>query len=123
GTERRQRQTFIDVRNGRCWIAIALLAVTGALLFGQGAYIFAKAKVAQVLLHASWARSQATGLPVRPWPWADTYPVARLSAPSQKADLLILSGASGRSLAFGPGHLDGSPPPGASGNSVVLGHR
>ena len=35
----------------------------------------------------------------------------------------MLSGASGRTLAFGPGHLDGSADPGAAGNSVITGHR
>jgi sortase A len=34
-----------------------------------------------------------------------------------------LSGASGRTLAFGPGHLDGSVLPGGEGNSVIVAHR
>ena len=51
------------------------------------------------------------------------HPVARLIAPAQHTHLLVLSGASGRTLAFGPGHLPGSAPPGAPGNSVILAHR
>ena len=35
----------------------------------------------------------------------------------------MLSGASGRNLAFGPAHVAGTAPPGAKGNSVVAGHR
>ncbi len=50
-------------------------------------------------------RPGETGAPVKPWPWADTHPVARLIAPAQDADVLVLAGASGRTLAFGPGHL------------------
>jgi sortase A len=108
---------------GRPAALIALLACVGLLCFGNGITIFAKAQLAQVLLHSAWMRTQSPGVPVKPWPWADTHPVARLLAPGQDADLLILSGASGRTLAFGPGHLDGSAAPGAAGNSVITGHR
>jgi sortase A len=106
------------------WLAlIALLGCAGLGFFGNGLYIFAKARLAQVLLHSAWMRTQSSGTPVKPWPWADTHPVARLIAPAQDADLLVLSGASGRSLAFGPGHLPGSVNPGDPGNSVIVAHR
>jgi len=104
------------------WI-VAALAVAGTVQFGQGAYIYAKAQLAQVLLERAWQRTLAGETAVKPWPWADTWPVARLIAPAQRADLLVLAGASGRSIAFGPGHLDGTPLPGAAGNSVIGGHR
>jgi sortase A len=102
---------------------IAVLAGGGLLAFGHGAYIHAKAQLAQVLLHAAWDRTRDTGLASKPWPWADTHPVARLLAPAQHADLLVLAGASGRTLAFGPGHLDGSAQPGDTGNAVITAHR
>jgi sortase A len=104
-------------------ICIALLALAGAASFGGGAYMHAKAQLAQWLLHAAWTESRETGAAVRPWPWADTHPVARLVAPAQDADVLVLAGASGRTLAFGPGHLDGSALPGDAGNAVVTAHR
>jgi sortase A len=104
------------------WL-VALLAVAGALQIGQGLYIHAKAQLAQVLLERAWQRTLAGETAVKPWPWADTWPVARLIAPAQRADLLVLAGANGRSIAFGPGHMDGSPLPGAAGNSVIGGHR
>ena len=59
----------------------------------------------------------------RPWPWADTSPVARLRAPAQGVDLIVLSGATGRTLAFGPALADGSAGPGGDGTSVIVGHR
>ena len=102
---------------------LLLLACAGLACFGSGLYIFAKAELAQALLHSAWSRTQANGKPAKPWPWADMHPVARLLAPAQDADLLVLSGASGRTLAFGPGHLDGSAEPGTSGNSVITAHR
>jgi sortase A len=35
----------------------------------------------------------------------------------------VLAGGSGRTLAFGPGHLSASSLPGERGNSVIAGHR
>jgi sortase A len=104
-------------------ICIVLLACAGTASFGHGLYIHAKAQLAQVLLHAAWERTHATGIATKPWPWADTHPVARLIAPGQDADVLVLAGASGRTLAFGPGHLDGSAQPGDPGNAVITAHR
>ena len=90
---------------------------------GEAAYIQAKAWMAQRLIAAAWDRSVATGAGVKPWPWADTWPVARLEAPRQGAAVMVLAGASGRTLAFGPGHVDGTPLPGDPGNAVISGHR
>jgi sortase A len=104
-------------------IACVVIACLGAASVGNGLYIYAKARVAQALLHSAWAKTQASGTAVKPWPWADTNPIARLQAPAQDADLLVLAGASGRTLAFGPGHLDGSAAPGDSGNAVITAHR
>ena len=106
------------------WLAsIVLLVCAGIACFGNGLYIFAKAELAQALLHYAWARTQSSGAPVRPWPWADMHPMARLIVPTRDADVLVLSGASGRTLAFGPGHLPGSASPGEPGNSVIVAHR
>jgi hypothetical protein len=59
------------------------------------------------------------GETVKPWPWADTWPIARLSAPRHGVDLFVLAGATGRTLAFGPGHVDGTARPGRPGCSHV----
>jgi sortase A len=58
-----------------------------------------------------------------PWPWADTWPVARLTSKSREVDLIVLAGGSGRTLAFGPGHLGASAMPGEIGNTIIAGHR
>jgi sortase A len=103
-----------------------LLLVLVALAVGFGAAggrIYVKAWLAQRLLHRAWAATRAGGGPVKPWPWADTWPVARLSLPDRSVDLIVLADASGRSMAFGPGHVPGSAPPGAPGNTVLSGHR
>ena len=100
-----------------------MLVAFGVWNIGQGAYIYAKAALAQHLLRQAWSATQLGEVAVKPWSWADTYPVARLTAPKQGVDLIVLAGASGRTLAFGPGHVDGTPLPGTTGNSVLSAHR
>ncbi len=90
---------------------------------GGGAVIHAKALLAQHLLERAWQRTVAGEAEVRPWGWADTWPVARLRVERLDVDQVVLAGASGSSLAFGPGHLDGTALPGDAGNAVVGGHR
>ncbi len=106
----------------RVWLGL-ILAVAGVVQVGHGAWIVAKAALAQGLLDAAWTRSLAAGTPSRPWPWADTWPVARLTVPRLGRSLVVLAGASGEALAFGPGHVAGSARPGAPGNAVIVGHR
>jgi len=104
-------------------IVIILLAIAGILLIGRGGYIYAKAELAQYLIHTSWKQSLISHKEIKPWPWADTWPVARMIAPKYKVDLVVLSGDSGRTLAFGPGHRFGTTAPGDNGNSIVSAHR
>ncbi len=103
--------------------AVACLLCLGFWQLGQGAYIPAKAWLAQELMQRAWDRAADDSSRAVPWPWADTWPVARLSAKSGQIDLIVLAGGSGRTLAFGPGHLSASSLPGESGNSVIAGHR
>ena len=104
-------------------IVAALLVGVATWQLGHGLWIHAKARLAQHLLQRAWARTRAGERDVKPWPWADTWPVARLTAPEHGIDLIVLAGASGRTLAFGPGHVDGSAMPGALGTAMVTGHR
>jgi len=103
--------------------ALVLLSVLSAVMFwGNALSIYAKATVAQVLIAKAWGKSLEEGKPYRPWGWADTWPVARIKSEYLEKDLYVLSGSHGSSLAFGPGHLDGTQLPG-QGASVVGGHR
>jgi sortase A len=74
-------------------------------------------------LQRAWARTLRGEPASKPWPWADTWPVARLRLPAHGVDLIVLDGVSGRTLAFGPGHLPGTPLPGRAGVAVIAGHR
>ena len=75
------------------------------------------------LIKHAWAQTQDDASRVRPWGWADTWPVARLSVPRLGVDQIVLAGASGRTLAFGPAHMDGTAAPGHNGMAVISGHR
>ncbi|NGX15353.1 class GN sortase [Wenzhouxiangella sp. XN24] len=101
----------------------AALCIIGALCIGQAGWIHAKAWLAQRLIVDAFDRAVAGEPAPRPWPWADTEPVARLHLPGTADPLVVLSGASGRNLAFGPTHDPSSVRPGEPGNSIFAGHR
>lgn len=122
-----RRVECADRRHGAsawCLRAVFCLCLAAGLWqLGQGVYIHAKAQLAQYLIADAWQKTLAGERAVKPWPWADTWPVARLNVPALSVDVYILAGANGRAIAFGPGHMHGTPLPGAEGNSVIGGHR
>ena len=97
------------------WRSLALLCLAlGSWHLSGAIYIHLKAELAQVLIARAWA----SGSVQRPWPWADTWPVAELIVPGLDVSRIVLAGDSGESLAFGPGHSfasampeDRPPPP------------
>ena len=104
-------------------LIVCLLAITGLWQLGEGSWIYAKAGLAQHLLQRAWSRTLAGETGVKPWPWADTWPIARLIVPSQHIDQIVLEGAYGRTLAFGPGHVESAEPIGSAGTVILTGHR
>lgn len=101
--------------------ALALLLGGGALA-GEGLLIKGKAVLAQQLLERAFARQVAGDADARGWWYADVTPVARLIGPDGDHDI-VLSGVSGEAMAFGPGHMAGTPYPGEPGLSVLAAHR
>lgn len=102
----------------RAFLAVAALAALGAgLAFAQAGWIAAKAWAANGLIDRAWTRTLAGGGPAAPWPWADTAPVAVLEVPRLGLRRVVLEGADGRALAFGPVMRAGGGP------AVVFGHR
>ena len=111
------------------------LFLIGATFLGKGLYMQAKAHFAQYLIEQAWTKTLADGQSHKPWSWADTYPVAKLSIYREQAaansdieaelndSLYVLAGASGRNLAFGPSLVLSSAPAGQKGNTVIAGHR
>jgi len=99
------------------------IIVCGLVLFSQGLWIHAKAYAAQILLERAFSQSINSGEKVKPWRWADTWPVARIEAPRLEMSAIALSDVSGQALAFGPGHLQNTPQAGDSGTAVYAAHR
>lgn len=102
-------------------LVVLMLLSLGCYQLATGLYIFAKAKVAQILIGYAWQQTLIDQQNHRPWPWADTYPIARLQF--NTSQLFVLAGANGRNLAFGPSHVSYTALPGHIGHSVIVGHR
>lgn len=95
----------------------ALLCLAAA---AHAAWIPVKAELAQWLIERSWNEALAGREAPPPWPWADTRALAVLEAPARDVRLVVLEGASGRNLAFGPVFANGTE----SGRDMVIsGHR
>jgi len=102
-------------------VLVLCLLLAGLQQMAGAGVIKAKAWLAPILIDFAWRQSlDRFGAPVKPWPWADTWPVARLQVPGLDVDLYVLAGASGRSLAFGPAAVDGTE---GLDHSIFSGHR
>ena len=104
-------------------LLLVVLPLSGVWQTGLGAWIHTKAIIAQTLLETAWTETLKGQKEVKPWPWADTWPVCRLTVPRLGISRIVLAGASGEALAFGPGLLLFPENPGYSGNTVIAGHR
>lgn len=105
--------------------ALAALLALGATSLAAGFWLPLKAALAEELLNRAWSAARQGESHAKPWPWADTWPVARLRLPPSAGvePLIVLAGASGRGLAFAPGLLDGGARPGEPGVAVIAAHR
>ena len=102
---------------------VFLIAAIGFSIFAYGAYIPAKAVLAQYLINDAWNDSIRTGEIRKPWSWADMHPVMKLSSKKHNKDLIVLSGDKGNSLAFAPGYSTRSFKPGLGGTTIISAHR
>ena len=98
---------------------LLLLFGASATVLMFGLWIPFKALLAQELLALAWAETQARQVEARPWPWADTWPVAKLALPELGVSMIVLEGLHGESLAFGPGRMVA----GEQGPVILAGHR
>jgi sortase A len=104
----------------RCLLLVCIFL--GVWQTGKVALFHAKAFLAEQFIERAWQETLNGRIQARPWPWADTWPVAEMSVPRLGIRQIILSGDSGRVLAFGPGHTEQSAQPGA-GITVISAHR
>jgi sortase A len=116
GPVRLSRRSLLNLLSALC-LGLAVF------LFGQSLWIFAKAELAQVLLERAFTQSIASGVPVKAWSWADTWPVARIEISRIQASAIVLQGSSGEALAFGPALLNETSRIGERGTAVIAAHR
>jgi sortase A len=102
---------------------LIILAAASLWQLGIAGWIHAKAIAAQVLLERAWYQTLNNQQQNRPWPWADTWPVAELIIPRLDIEQIVLAGDSGATLAFGPGHSFASAMPDQHGTVMISGHR
>lgn len=110
--------TIIPDRTSGLRLSALVLLLAGVWQLSSAGWIHLKAQLAQHLISSAWEESLSQGTPVKPWSWADTWPVARLRW-QDEVDLLVLAGINGASLPFGPAL---EPLPGAQ-SVVIAGHR
>ncbi len=121
------------------------LVMSGCLIislicFAQLGYIESKAYLAQILLNQAWQETQEQYLSqskrqsnsnsddmyllsVKPWSWADVYPVAKLTINRLNLSYVVLNNDSGQALAFGPGFSGISGSFTNKQTQVISGHR
>jgi len=104
-------------------VAALVLLVSGVTVLGRDAYLTVKGALANRLVERALVAHLADGDRHRPWDWADFVPIALLDVPRLGVSRPVLTGASGESLAFGLGHVDGTATPGMPGHVVLAGHR
>lgn len=102
---------------------LIILAAASLWQLGIAGWIHTKAIAAQVLLDRAWYQTLNNHQQNRPWPWADTWPVAELIIPRLDIEQIVLAGDSGATLAFGPGHSFASAMPDEHGTVMISGHR
>ncbi|MBT4838788.1 MAG: class GN sortase [Methylococcales bacterium] len=113
----------MSIKVSNYWLFACLSGIVGLLFLVNGLTLSVKALLAQTLIHNAWQQVQHEQKPqlAKPWPWADTYPVAQLMFADKS--LYVLNGATGEALSFGPGHYTQTVLPGTKGDSVIAGHR
>ncbi|GHE85667.1 class GN sortase [Thalassotalea profundi] len=92
-------------------IFIYILFVIGGLLCIHASWLPAKAWLSQQLISYSWHQSidqqklYRKKVAIKPWPWADTFPIAELSFKRIEKDIVVLNGGDPTTLAFSAGAI------------------
>ena len=115
-------EAVVNTRYNLTFILV-ILAAAALWQLGIAGWIHTKAIAAQILLDHAWQQTLIDHDQTRPWPWADTWPVAELIVPEIDIAQIVLAGDSGATLAFGPGHSFASALPDEHGTVMISGHR
>ena len=114
-------------------ITAAALLIVGGLLCINASWLPAKAWLSQQLIQYSWQQAMAvktaglaskdSHVAIKPWPWADTFPIAELAFERLKKNIVVLNGGDPTTLAFSAGAVAPFNQTQASKPFVVAGHR
>ncbi|MBA6416150.1 class GN sortase [Colwellia sp. 6M3] len=123
-------------------LAAAALLIVGGLLCVQASWLPAKAWLSQQLIKHSWQQSisimaqqkirgqdntnphsLSKPIAIKPWPWADTFPIAELVFQRIDKSIVVLNGGDPTTLAFSAGAVAPFNQPAAIKPFVVAGHR
>lgn len=104
-----------------------LLIITGTLAIGYVGFTLLDARLYQVSAKRSLEsqiRQEKEHHESQPKPAVKTDDVlGRVDIPRLGISVAVLQGTSSRTLRLGAGHIEGTPLPGATGNSGIAGHR
>tara|TARA_B110000438_G_scaffold299927_1_gene351102 strand:+ start:731 stop:1366 length:636 start_codon:yes stop_codon:yes gene_type:complete len=128
-------------KTARKLAAVALLIV-GGFVCVHASWLPAKAWLSQQLIKHSWQQSisimaqqkirgqdntnpHSLSMPIaiKPWPWADTFPIAELVFQRIDKSIVVLNGGDPTTLAFSAGAIAPFNQPAAIKPFVVAGHR
>lgn len=75
------------------------------------------------LMQGNKTKRANTNIAIKPWPWADTFPIAELSFKRLKEDIVVLNGGDPTTLAFSAGAIAPFNQTNSTKPFVVAGHR
>jgi len=122
-------------------VAATALLIVGGILCIQASCLPAKAWLSQQLIQYSWQQSMAAQrhqqnhqlsgnksqikakVAIKPWPWADTFPIAELVFQRLDKSIVVLNGGDPTTLAFSAGAIAPFNQPNVTKPFVVAGHR
>ncbi len=118
-------------------IVAKILLLVGSLLSIHASWLPAKGWLSQQLIQYSWQQSMANyqqqtpqqsahqlrTFAVKPWPWADTFPIGELSIKRLHKKVVILNGGDPTTLAFSAGAVAPFNKIHATKPFVIAGHR
>ncbi len=122
-------------RSNMSTIAFKALLLIGSLLCINASWLPTKAWLSQALISYSWQEAMTqqnqlqgnkttnTKVAIKPWPWADTFPIAELSFKRLNEDIVVLNGGDPTTLAFSAGAIAPFNQTNSAQPFVVAGHR
>ena len=99
------------------------LLVTGSLLCLHASWLPIKGWLSEQLISYSWHQTIDLKQKTKPWPWADTYPIAELSFERLNKHVVVLNGGDPTTLAFSAGAIAPFNQALSTQPFVVAGHR